>query len=727
MIKNASWICSKEDYGDAYPIFCKGILIEKEIIEAKIEITATGVYEVYINGERVGDYVLAPGWTKYDKRLQYQSYDVTDMFRIGNNVIEVQLGAGWYNSRLMADDKKRVISPRTPCMIADIMISDSDGEKHIYSDITWKVKEGKVRFSDIYDGEIYDANFEGEEINATKCYGNKSMLIPQEGEKITEQDRICPIQEFITPKGERVIDFGQELTGYVETRLCAKKGEILSLSFAEMLDKEGNFYNENYRTAKCIHRYICKEGTQTYKPRTTFYGFRYIRVDEAPKGLTKDDFTAIVVCSDIKKTGTLKTKNKLVDRLFRNIEWGQRGNFLDIPTDCPQRDERLGWTADAQVFIKTATYQYDVKRFFTKWLNDMMYEQRDDGLVNQVVPRQYDHSIHGCNTIPGWGDATVICPWTIYETYGDTELLRKHYPMMKKWISYIESVTDEEYLWIGFPARLGDWLGLDYHDGYSGTAYHSNNYSGSTDCDYIASAYYVYDLSLIIKAAKVLDSPELSVYEQKYEKARRKFMARFQNPRTQTEHALAIHFNLSDKKEELAKNLADLIHKNGDTLTTGFIGTPYLLYALSNYGQKEMAYTLLLQDKFPSWLFSVRMGGTTVWEHWDGINEKGEFWSKDMNSFNHYAYGSVAAWVYSYAAGILINENGLEVAPHPDKRLGDLNGEFVSRYGKVVSNWKYEDDKIKFHIEIPVTCNITINGETKSYQKGSYDFCVPTK
>ncbi len=718
MIKDANWIKAKKDFNGVCPAFFKKVVVDKSIDKCEIEVTATGVYEVYVNEKRVSDYVLAPGWTNYEKRLQYQKYDITDYVKNGENLIEITVGNGWYLSRI-SQKKLKNMDISSPRMIAAVEIKYSSKEKeYVYSDEDWSVKQSKILFSDIYDGEVYDAEFEGMVCTAETVSADKDVLIPQEGEIICEQDRLAPTAELITPKGEWVIDFGQEITGYVEFCAKASKGEEVSLSFAEVLDKDGNFYNENYRSAKCIYNYKCTDGMQTYKTHTTFYGFRYIRVDKSPKNITKDAFTAIVVGSDIKKTGTLKTDNALADRLFRNIEWGQRGNFLDIPTDCPQRDERLGWTGDAQVFVKTAAYQYDVKRFFEKWLNDMASEQRNDGLVQKTIPDVY-MTAHLDNTSPAWGDAAVICPWIIYEMYGDKSTLEKYFPMMEKWVEYVESVTAEENLWIGFENAYGDWLGLDAPSG---------SYVGSSDKDFVASAYYVHVLNLMKKAAHEIKSPKYEMYKSKYDAGRKAFMKRFPTCRTQTEYALVLRFNLTDNKAEFAEKLADMIHKNGDCLTTGFAGTPHLLFALSENGQLDTAYKLLLQTKYPSWLFSVNSGATTVWEHWDGIREDGSFWSTDMNSFNHYAYGSVAEWVYAVAAGIQIDEKGIEIRPHPNAELGNLSAEFMSRYGRVYTSWRYEDGVAVIDVEIPVSCTIVIDGVSTSYEKGKYNFvCKNTK
>ncbi len=704
MLKDSMWITSEQEFGQVCPEFLKKIYVMNGLQKAEFSITASGVYEAFVNENRVGNFVMAPGWTNYEKRLQYQTYDITALLCEGENDISVLVGNGWHRSRI-ASAKENTLKT-SPNIIAEIVLHYDDKKETVFTDLSWEVRRSKVLFSDIYDGEIYDANAADEPGKVKYIMNSKAVLIPNEGEIVCERETLHPVRDFVTPKGERVIDFGQEITGYVEIETYAKKGEEISLSFAEVLDSEGNFYNQNYRSAKCIYNYKCKDGRQTYKPHTTFYGFRYIRVDKAPEDTV---FAAKVIHSDMKRTGCLKTGHKKLNKLFENIIWGQKCNFLDVPTDCPQRDERLGWTGDAQVFAKTAMYQYDVKKFFAKWLEDAKTEQRFDGRIPNIVPNiGVSHAIAN-DASPAWGDAAVIIPWVLYEMYGDKELLNRHFPMMQGWLSYIEGTTLEKDLWIGHDG-FGDWLGLDADE---------NSYTGKSDKDFIASAYYKYSASLVAKAAAALGkNPEY--YNEKVQRIRKAFINRFDKCHTQTEYVLALHFDLTDNKAEYSANLADMIIKNDNRLTTGFVGTPYLLFALSDNGYADVAYSLLLQDKFPSWLYAVDKGATTVWEHWDSIKEDGSFWSADMNSFNHYAYGSVAEWVFSRAAGIRINQNGIEINPVPDKRVGDLSAEFDSVYGKIKSSWKFEHDRVMYEIEIPVGCPVTINGKTELREAGRY-------
>ncbi|MBR6399043.1 MAG: family 78 glycoside hydrolase catalytic domain, partial [Lachnospiraceae bacterium] len=413
-MNNSQWITTAWDLGDVCPVFSKNFQTDKTVASAELTITALGVYEAELNGARVGDYVLAPGWTSYDHRLQVQTYDVTGLL-LRQNTLTVTVGRGWFRSPMPGwedtEDKRRRYGQ--PCgLITELCVRYTDGSEEIFgTDESWKFAESPVRFSEIYDGEHYDAGFvPAEWENARILDWSKEILIPQEGEIIRETERVAAKEVIHTPAGETVIDFGQEVTGYVEFSVEAKAGDEVHFTHGEMLDKDGNFYNANYRSAKAEVSYRCKAGRQTWHPRLTFFGFRYIKLLSWPGEVRAEDFTAIVVHSDMKRTGYLESGDPLLNQLFSNIVWGQRSNFLDVPTDCPQRDERLGWTGDAQVFVRTASYFYDVEKFFKKWLRDLAADQRESGEVGQVIPDVMP-------TAPGsaaWGDAAVICPWTIY-------------------------------------------------------------------------------------------------------------------------------------------------------------------------------------------------------------------------------------------------------------------------------------------------------------------------
>ena len=718
---NPIWICPKQDLGDLPAVFGKDFLLEKKAIShASLLVTAMGVYEAKLNGERVGDFVMAPGWTSYYTRLQYQEYDITNLLLAEENKIEITVGKGWYRGRLpgwggssFQDGLKK-----RPCgLTAQISVSYSDGSTQIIStDESWRVSDGPVRFSEIYDGEIYDATQVADPTWPVSVFdGPTDTLIEQQGEKVKEQERLAPKSIFTTPKGEIVFDFGQNLTGYVELSVIANSGDCVDLSFAEVMDQEGNFYIENYRGAKAQYHYICKDGQQTWHPGFTFYGFRYIRINEFPGGVAAAksmNFTAIAVHSDMKRTGFLSSSNPLLNQLFSNIIWGQKGNFLDVPTDCPQRDERLGWTGDAQVFVRTACLNYDAERFFTKWLADLAADQHEDGYVGHVIPDllQNEHASSA------WGDAVTICPWQVYLAFGNLQILKNQYESMKKWISYISSTTTTKYLWTG-GTHYGDWLGLDAPSG---------SYKGSSNEDLIASAFYAYSTSLVIKAGTVLGE-DVSELKELYQNIVSTFQKTWPVYQTQTECVLAAHFGLAKDCQAVADQLADQIRACGTKLQTGFVGTPYLLHVLSDYGHTDLAWDLLLRTNYPSWLYPVTKGATTIWEHWDGIMEDGGFWSSDMNSYNHYAYGSVADWVYQTAAGILPREDApgyqkVIIAPHPDARLDWLRAELDTRHGHISSFWTKEDASWRYEITVPTEAEIRIDGVTHVVPAGSYCF-----
>ena len=713
---HANWIRPAKSYGSVCPAFRKTFVCPENVVSAALRITAMGVYEASLNGSRVGDFILAPGWTVYQKRLQVQQYELR--IRPGQeNELTVLVGKGWYRGRLAGWLPGQNSSAALPAALtAELTLRYPDGHTDtICTDASWQTAESAVRFSELYDGETYDAAFEPSVWTpAVICDGPTDTLIEQQGEPVREQERIAPARIFKTPAGEIVVDFGQNLTGYVEIALDGVKGEAVELSHAEVLGKNGNFYTENYRSAKATYLYFCKDGAQRYKPKLTFYGFRYIRVDRFPCGAehaAQENFTAIAVHSDMKRTGYLSCSDPLLNKLFENVIWGQKSNFLDVPTDCPQRDERLGWTGDAQVFIRTACLNFDAERFFTKWLADLAADQREDGAVGHVIPNVLHQSGSAA-----WDDAATICPWAVYLAYGDPNILRAQFASMKKWVDYITAHTTTKDLWTG-GEHYGDWLGLDAPSG---------SYKGSSREDLIASAFYAHSTALVIKAGRVLGQ-DISAYEALYERIVRAFRQAYPVYQTQTECTLAVYFALAEDTQKTTDQLAQMIRSCGTKLQTGFVGTPYLLHALSAHGYTELAYDLLLRREYPSWLYPVTKDATTIWEHWDGQMENGDFWSSDMNSFNHYAYGAVADWVYTVAAGIQTVEEkpgyaAVRIAPQPDKRLDWLEASVETRHGLVRSRWEKQRDMWRYEIETPVEAEVVIDGRKTFCRPGRYIF-----
>lgn len=679
---------------------CKGI-----IKKAELQISALGVYEAKLNGERVGDFILAPGWTAYEKRLQYQSYDVTAQLK-GDNSITVILGRGW---RFLGTNKEKIsngLSNKGTALIAALRIEYSDGtEELIVTDKSWLVTESKIRYSNIYNGDIYDATYiPGKPVPATEIKHDYSILIPQQGEKIAETEKLAAKELIITPKGETVIDFGQNITGYVEFKICGQKGDNATVFHAEVLDKDGNFYTENLRSAKEEIRFTCDGEPHTYKPSLSFQGFRYIMLADWPDDVKLCDFTAIVVHSDMKRTGHFECSDMMVNKLFENIVWGQRGNFLDVPTDCPQRDERLGWTGDAQVFVRVASFNYDVEKFFTKWLADLAAEQAKDGSVPHVIP----DVLFGKGGSAAWSDASTICPWQIYLTYGNKEILERQFESMKKWISYMQK-NSTKYIW-NKGNHFGDWLCLDKDVG-----------NKSTDKILIATAFSAYSTSLLIKAGRVLGK-DMSEYETLYEKIKAAFCKKYIKDgkvmeNSQTACALVLYFDLYADKAAIAAQLEEIVKKYGH-LTTGFVGTPYLLHVLTANGYAESAYDLLLRKEYPSWMYPIGLGATTMWERWNGIWPDGRMGDKGMNSFNHYAYGAVGDWLYGTMAGINTDEKSpgfkhIIFKPITDSRIDFVKASIESRHGEVKAEWHRENGKVSYTFTVPQGCTATAHVDGK--------------
>lgn len=703
----ADWILPCYNMGKVCPLFRKDFCIEGEIDSAFLYVTARGVYEATLNGQRVGDFIMAPGWTSYHNRLQVQTYDVTALLK-QENILILQLAEGWY-WRL----KKR----QPKAIIAQLHIVFTDGTfQDIGTDESWLVAESNLRFCHLYDGIVYDAAHTPvfDTTAAIAADNTQNLLIAQEGETVKEQERLSVKEVIITPKGETVLDFGQNITGYLEITADAKEGDELSFSFGEILDKDGNFYNENYRSAKSLYKYICRNGKQTYKPTLTFYGFRYVRVDSYPTAVDPNNFTAIVVHSELKRTGFIESSDPLLNQLFSNILWSQKDNFLDIPTDCPQRDERLGWMGDAQVFIRTASYNYDVLNFFKKWLNDVKAEQYKNGAVPDLVPSIYPRKPR---ISTAWGDAVAVCPWQCYLTYGDTEILERLFEPICKWVEYITKTTTKPYLWFG-GKHYADWLEL-------GGTY--GKFKGPTRDNLVASAFYANTVNILIKAGKVLGR-DVSRYEVLHKNIRAAFIKEFRDDfRTQTEHIMALQFELTDNPQAVADSLVALIHKQGDMLQTGFVGTPYILHVLSRYGYSELAYTLLLRKDYPSWLYPISKGATTVWEHWDGIKPNGDIWPASMNSYNHYAYGAVGDWMYGVMAGINTVEDApgfakVHFAPTPDGRIEWFKAEIDTKWGKVSSHWWHENGRVHYEITTPVVSTAVIEGKAYTLSPGKHIF-----
>ncbi|MEK4465540.1 family 78 glycoside hydrolase catalytic domain [Paenibacillus sp. FSL H8-0315] len=696
--------------------------VKGPVESARIYATALGLYELQLNGSRVGDHYFTPGWTSYSKRLQYQTYDVTKLLHEGANALGALLGNGWYRGFLGWDNQKEIYGSKTSLLL-ELHIRYADGSNElISSDQNWQAAKSAIMMSEIYNGETYDARLELD-ITDPSSEGwhpveiinySKAIIVAQENVPVTQVETLKPIALLTTPQGDRVLDMGQNMVGWLKFNLKGQSGQAVELQHAEILDRNGNFYTENMRKAKQCIRYTLKGGEQeTYEPHFTFQGFRYVKLSGFSADLQLEDFTGIVMHSNMERTGDFQCSDPLVNQLHHNILWGQKGNFLDVPTDCPQRDERLGWTGDAQMFVRTASYLMNTAPFFTKWLRDLKADQTPEGGIPFFIPElraappgdgDTNHSS------AAWGDAATICPWTIYEMYGDKRLLAEQYESMKQWISYIYAQGSNPYLWnTGF--HFGDWLALDSKP---------DSYVGATDRDYVATAFYAYSVSLTLKAAIALEkSEDVDYYSELHAKIIKAFSDEFITPAgrlsvsTQTAQILALRFDLVEgvAKERAIQKLTELLAEAKDHLTTGFVGTPYLNPVLSEIGNNELAYKLLFQKDYPSWLYQVTKGATTIWEHWDGIKEDGSFWSADMNSFNHYAYGAIGEWLYRYVAGIGTDElepgfKIVHIKPQPGPGLDYAEASLETMYGKVESAWRRsEDNGMVIQVTIPANTN----------------------
>ncbi len=718
-IKSASFIRPAADIGTVVPVFKKIFWTDKKVEKAVLNISALGFYEAYLNGERVGKFIFAPGWTSYETRLQYQSYNVTSLIEECNELsVALALGRRQHNRKNEARD---YLAADETALIAALEITYEDGTvESIYTDSSWECTKSNILYSHVYNGETVDFSADTEEKFPVKeVPADKSALIPTEGEETREMARIEEPELFVTPKGELVLDFRQNLAGYVEWKVPAAKGKSFKLYHGEILDKEGNFYNANLRSAKAEVTAVSDGTEHIYKPHFSFQGFRYVKLE----GFTKEevnpkDFTAVVVFSNMKRTGFFACGDDLVQQLYENIIWGQRGNFLDVPTDCPQRDERMGWTGDAQVFARTASINYNTDKFFTKWLHDLKADQREDGAVPHVVPAGWD----GYGSA-AWGDAAVIVPYQMYVAYGNTNIIKDQWESMKNWIRFIESQSSEKGLWDG-GEHFGDWLSLDAGEEACG---------GFTDKNLIATAMLYYSTSLMVKMGNAIGE-NTDYYKDLSEAAKSAYQKHFINsgdPRheTQTARVLSVYFDLAeDVKAEGEKLVADI--EECGHLKTGFVGTPYLLHVLTKLGRTDLAYKLLLKKDFPSWLFPVTRGATTMWERWDAMKVNGDFATTDMTSFNHYAYGSVGDWMYAYCAGIRADENEpaykhIIFEPHPTKALGYAKARILTAYGEVISSWCYKDesDMCSFSFTVPTGAHATLylDGEEYEFEPGTYD------
>ncbi len=716
----AEWIASVASGSPAQSEPCphlrKPFSLRGLVAQARLYVTALGLYEIWLNGRRVGSDHFTPGWTDYHIRTQYQTYDVTAMLQQGDNVLGAILGDGWHSGYLVWENNRNVYGD-TPLLLAQLVVEYADGRTETVStDDSWKCATGAILASDIYHGETYDARREmsGWNESGFDDHNWKSVIVPVQkrlqlnasaSPRVRKVEDIQPVVITEPQPGVFVFDLGQNMTGWARLRVAGGSGTTVTLRFSEVLNPDGSVYTTNLRTARCTDQYTLKGGdAETYEPRFTFHGFRYVEVTGYPGTPGVDAITGVVLHSNTPPTGTFECSNPMLNQLQHNIQWGQKGNFLDVPTDCPQRDERLGWTGDAQVFIRTAAFNADVSGFFTKWLTDLTDAQTPLGTFPRVAPDVLrGKGILGPYQEDGgaaWADAGVICPWMLYLCYGDKRILERQYASMTRYVEFLQSVDHR--------ARhgFGDWL----------------NYEDHTPKDLISFAFSAHSTHLMARVAGVLGKQS---DEKKFQLLLKQLKTRFQEEfltttgrlvgDSQTALVLALQFDLvpDSLRMQTATRLVERIRERNDHLTTGFVGTPHLLFALEQSGHLDLAYKLLLNEDFPSWGYPIKHGATSMWERWDGWRHDTGLQDPHMNSFNHYAYGAVGEWLYRCVAGLDIDpaEPGYKhilIHPRPGGSLTHAKASYASLYGRIAIQWRSNKDKFTLDAMIPANTWATL-------------------
>jgi alpha-L-rhamnosidase len=706
------------------PLIRKTFKLKKEVKSARLYITAHGLYQLEVNGQKPADWLFTPGWTSYNKHLQYQTYDLTRMLKKGENAIGVVLGNGWYRGDLGWSNERNLYGNQLG-VLAQLNVEYADGSKAmVVTDKTWKFSSSPILMSEIYHGEKYDARLEipGWSSPSFSDKRWKSVLVKdfskknlaaQSGPHVRRMAELSPVRIFKAPNGDTLADMGQNMVGWVRFKVSGNRGQKVTLRHAEVLDQAGNMYYDNLRVAKQTIEYFLKGGeTEVFEPHFTFQGFRYVKISGFTKMPANDDVTGVVIYSDMTPAGDFTCSDPMVNQLQHNIQWGQMGNFLDVPTDCPQRDERLGWTGDAQVFAPTACYNRDAATFYTKWLKDVAFDQMPDGRIPHVIP---DILKDGGST--GWADAAVIVPWTVYRQYGDKRLLENQYESMKAWINYMKTRSGSSFLWNN-GEHFGDWLAF---------ASNRSDYTGATtDKDLIATAYFAWSTKLVSRIAAVLNKPaDATAFEDLYNKIRGAFQKEFVTPNgrlssnTQTAYVIALTFGLvpESQRDSVAARFARDVKSFGH-ITAGFIGSSLVNPVLSEFGYDDLAYMLLMRKEYPGYLYPITKGATTIWERWDGIKPDGTFQDAGMNSFNHYAYGAIGNWIYSQVAGIQEDPvipayKKIIIRPVPGGGLTWARAEHESMYGLVKSEWKIDKTDMILKVTIPTNTTAEIYIKTK--------------
>lgn len=706
--------------------------LDGEVARARLYVTALGLYTCEINGERVGDYLLAPGWTSYHKRLQVQSYDVAAQLRPGENALGAILGEGWYRGRIGAlGGQRRAYGDRLGLLLQMVVTYVDGSVAYVVSDESWQATPGPIRAAGIYDGETYDARhaqpgWSSPDFIATEWSPiaildyPKAQLVAWPGPYVRRKEELTPVSTRTVADGAMIVDFGENIAGWVRLQVQGTAGTTVTMRHAEVLDRDGRLYTENLRSAKQTDQYTLHgRGMEQYEPSFTFHGFRYVEVRGQPALPPNLKITAVAIYSDLEPAGTFACSDPRINRLQRNIVRSQRGNFIDVPTDCPQRDERLGWTGDAQVFARTACFNMQTAPFFTKWLQDLAADQLPNGAYPIAAPMPKtvvaELSAGTLATLPvqiefgygvaGWSDAGVIVPWILYLCYGDTRILEEQYPGMVRWVENMHEKAGADLIWRGW-FQFGDWLAIN----------------APSQNDMVATAYFAHSTHLLSKIARVLGrADDGDRYHAAWLRIRAAFRERFvtadgqMQPESQTAYVLGLAFELllPEQRAPAAQRLVALIRARNNHLSTGFIGAPQLCEVLADAGYVDVAYDLLFQDTFPSWLYPISMGATTIWERWNSMQPDGAIFHPAMNSFNHYAYGAIGEWLYRNVGGIDLDERDpgykhVIIRPQVGGGLTWARATLASPYGEISSAWRLEGADLHIDVGIPPNASATV-------------------
>lgn len=700
------------------------------VSKARLYVTARGIFDVHLNGKRVGEDVFANGWTPYRTSIDTLTYDVTDMIQDGDNDIRARLAAGWHAGRISWRHDGSWLNEQ-PEFLMQLEITHDDGSvEYVVTDKDWQATfEGPIVNATYYDGETYDARIEADNwqpVHAGEDLGD-IKLAPKPFQSVRPIEQL-EVQELTEPESGRfVFDLGQNMVGWPMLNMPVVKDQTITIRFAEMLNQDGSLYTENYRSAKSTDTYTsATTGTVEWQPSFTFHGFRYVELSGFPEGVKpeKDWVKGVVLHTDMLRKGSFVSSHDKLNQLQSNIRWGQKGNFLDIPTDCPQRDERLGWTGDAQVFAATAMFNYDCHAFFKSWLGSMREDQHQDGRVPNIIP-----NVLGNNASPGWQDAATIIPWEVYVSTGDRSVLEENYEMMSKLVNWYRTHTDKG---IGFKDfAFGDWLQP-----------YAKDRKGETPKHLIGAAFYAKSLQILADTAEVLGKEEATALAEELKEVKQAFAAHYlgedgklkHGADTQTGYLLALEFDLVpvELHDKAASRLVELVKTADGHLRTGFLGTPYIAPVLDRTGHPDVAFDVLFKETYPSWFYSINQGATTMWERWNSYSHKDGFGDASMNSFNHYAYGAIGQWLYERVAGLSPDPDQpgykhIIIQPLVGGPLTSARAEVETPYGQAVSAWKLEEGQFKLEVVVPPNTTATVflpvvEGEGEKVESGSHSF-----